>query len=73
MYNVVSVPDGDWSVLYIYNNKVYEGHNVDGSLIKAIAENLGEVVNFWEFTDIEEYDGSTPDIFSVIVGLKKTV
>ena len=67
----VVAPDWDWSVVYVNNEKVWEGHNCDGNPVEAVAEALGGTYKMYEFTDEEEIDGETPDEFSDILGIKE--
>ena len=69
--HVVS-PDYDWSVVYVNNEKVWEGHNCDGDPLEPVAEALGGTYKRYEFTDEDEIDGCTPDKFSDIIGLKES-
>lgn len=67
-------PDGEWMVIYFHSNisdrKVWEGHPVDTGAICALSETFGYPVHTYEFTDPNEIDGSTPDTFAEIKGIK---
>lgn len=67
----VFAPDWDWSVVYLNDKKVWEGHNCDTEPQRAIVEGMGGTYSMYEFTDEEEIDGCTPNKFSDIIGIKK--
>jgi len=67
----VFAPDYDWSVLYFGNRKIWEGHDCNSRPNQIIAENLGAKFYMYEFTDEDEIDGSTPDSFMHIQGIKE--
>ena len=68
--HVVS-PSGDWSVLYVNNEKVWEGDCWDGEAFRAIVHALRGTYKEYEFTNKYEIDGFTPDKFSDIIGIEK--
>lgn len=67
----VIAPDHDWAVVYVNDEKVWEGHNCDGNPIEAVVDSLGGTYKIYEFTDDDEIDGCTPDEFSNIKGIKE--
>lgn len=66
----VFAPDYDWSVVYVNDDKVWEGHNCDSDPLLSVTKALGGTYKYYEFTDEEEIDGRTPDKFSDIIGIK---
>ena len=67
----VFAPGYDWSVLYFGNRKIWEGHDCNRRSNNAIATALGARFYMYEFTDRNEIDGSTPDSFMHIKGIKE--
>jgi len=63
-------PSGDWIVLYLDDEKVWEGHDCDSNALTALTNKLDIGYKFYEFTDEDEIDGCTPDLFSSIRGIK---
>jgi hypothetical protein len=61
----------DWSVLYLNDDKVYEGHESGGNLLYNLCEKIPYDIETYEFTDEDEIDGCTPDKFSDIIGIKR--
>jgi len=67
----VITPDWDWSVIYVNDDKVWEGHSCDTDPIRSTVQGLGGTYKTYEFTDEDEVDGCTPDKFSEIKGIKE--
>lgn len=63
-------PNGDWTVLYHNNEKIWEGNNWSEESIKCVAEAIGTKYEMYEFTDEDEIDGSTPNRFDNIIGIR---
>jgi len=63
--------DGDWSVIYVNNEKVWEGHSCETDPIACVTKALNGTYKLYEFTDEDEIDGCTPDKFSDIIGIKE--
>lgn len=63
-------PNGDWTVVYHIDRKIWEGDNWSDESIKCVAEALGADYRMYQFTDENEIDGSTPDRFGNILGIK---
>jgi len=67
----VFAPDYDWSVVYVNDNKVWEGHNCETQPLSNVIETLGGTLKLYGFTNEDEIDGCTPDKFSDIIGIKE--
>ena len=64
-------PNYDWCVVYVNDDKVWEGDCWNTEMIKNTIEALGGTHKLYEFTDENEIDGFTPDKFSDIIGIKE--
>jgi hypothetical protein len=62
----------NWVVLYMNDDKIWEGDIWDSNAFEAIIRSVGIKGKFeiYLFTDENEIDGSTPDKFSEIKGIK---
>ena len=61
----------DWNVLYLNDDKIYEGHESGGNLLDYLCEHIPYTLEHYEFTDEDEIDGCTPDHFGQIIGIRK--
>ncbi len=72
MENILRLVFGDdWTVLYLNDDKVYEGHESGENLLLSLCEKIPYTLEMYEFTDMDEIDGETPDTFSSIVYIKR--
>lgn len=66
----------DWQVIYfvstISDMKVWEGHNYGAGALEALSETFGYPVQYWDMTNEDEFDGSTPTLFAEIKGKIRT-
>ena len=47
----------DWTVLYLNDNKVYEGHESGGNMLPYLCKKIPYALEMYEFTDPNEIDG----------------
>ena len=66
----VIAPSNGWTVFYVNNDKVWEGHNCPIEPTCSIIKALGGTFTQCEFTDEDAIDGNAPDKFSNIKSLK---
>ncbi len=71
----VFAPNYDWSVVYVNDDKVWEGHKCDCDPLLSVTKALGGTYKYYEFTDKDDLrffeEVLQKNKFSEIVGITK--